>query len=108
MASECAIEGRMFGEPHLQRDLTDPNVHTRWISQQRESAFEAFLFDKTAEGLSGLLEQKMDVASANPDTVGDGLWRQSHLREVGKNICANAREPCFPNAVTFGKFHRVT
>ena len=108
MASECAIEGRMFGEPHLQRDLTDPNVDTRGISQQREGAFEAFLFDKTAEGLSGLLEQKMDVASANPDTVGDGLWRQSHLREVGKNICANAREPCFPNAVTFGKFHRVT
>src|SRR5216683_2898170 len=62
MASECAIERCMFGEPHLQRDLTDPNAGTRWISQQREGAFEAFLFNKTAEGLSGLLEQKMDVA----------------------------------------------
>src|SRR6266481_2068778 len=91
-----AVERRMFGKTHMDGEVADPRVGDGRVVQQREGALEPFLLDELAEGLSGFLEQQMDVAIRYAMTAGNDLGRQSRLRQVGDDIGADGREPRRP------------
>src|SRR5215475_16160885 len=99
-AAKGAGECRMLDVSHLRGNVVDGFCCKLRVGQKRERSLQPFLFNESAEGLTGFLKQDVNISIGQCMPLGHRLGRQARVPQVRENIGADGGQSCDPRSFT--------